>query len=199
MIKVSGVTSLHEARYCAGMGVDMVGFPLDSQQEGHMSAQTFEEIAGWLAGVQYVGELGPLANTDLTAYELDFLETDSTDVLNELQRYNIPCILRCQFESFHDQGQLLAFLNLYADQVAYFLIEAEGGLADNYFSILKSITTQFPILIGFGITASNVNRVIDEIKPKGLALKGSQEIKTGLNDFDQLGDILEAIDTDDYV
>ncbi|MFM1835376.1 MAG: hypothetical protein RJA04_63, partial [Bacteroidota bacterium] len=45
LVKVSAITNLSDARYCAGMGVDLLGFPL-----GKISIDQFTEIRNWLAG-----------------------------------------------------------------------------------------------------------------------------------------------------
>jgi len=44
-VKVSKVTNLSEARYCAGMGVDFLSFPVSS-----VDPKTYQEITGWVAG-----------------------------------------------------------------------------------------------------------------------------------------------------
>ena len=49
-VKVSSIENLSDARYCAGMGVEWLGFPLA------MPVEKLEEIRNWLAGVQIVGE-----------------------------------------------------------------------------------------------------------------------------------------------
>ena len=50
-VKISAVTNLSDARYCAGMGVEWIGFSMDT-----VPAEKYGEIRGWLAGVQVVGE-----------------------------------------------------------------------------------------------------------------------------------------------
>jgi phosphoribosylanthranilate isomerase len=50
-IKVSNLNNLSDARYCAGMGVEMLGFSMDE-----LDFDKFREMRGWLAGVQIVGE-----------------------------------------------------------------------------------------------------------------------------------------------
>ena len=44
----------------------------------------------------------------------------------------------------------------------------------------------------------NVNQIIDEYPIKGISLKGGDEIKPGLRDYDELADILEAIEIEDF-
>ena len=56
IVKISNVTNLSDARYCAGMGVDMLGFSMDADSPNYIDPKKFGEIRGWVAGVQIVGE-----------------------------------------------------------------------------------------------------------------------------------------------
>ena len=56
LVKISNVTNLSDARYCAGMGVDMLGFSMDADSPDYIEPKKFAEIRGWVAGVQIVGE-----------------------------------------------------------------------------------------------------------------------------------------------
>jgi phosphoribosylanthranilate isomerase len=51
IVKVSEVNNLSDARYCAGMGVEYIGFSMDN-----VPFEKYKEMRGWLAGVQIVGE-----------------------------------------------------------------------------------------------------------------------------------------------
>ena len=39
IVKISQVTNLSDAGYCAGMGVEMIGFMIDEDSESYVSAQ----------------------------------------------------------------------------------------------------------------------------------------------------------------
>ena len=53
-VKVGQVTNLSEARYCAGMGVDFLSFPIVS-----IDPKTYQEITGWVAGPKFGIEVNP--------------------------------------------------------------------------------------------------------------------------------------------
>jgi phosphoribosylanthranilate isomerase len=55
-VKISNVTNLSDARYCAGMGVEMLGFSIDEDSPNYISPKKFEDICSWLAGVTLVAE-----------------------------------------------------------------------------------------------------------------------------------------------
>jgi hypothetical protein len=60
-VKVSSIENLSDARYCAGMGVEWLGFPLA------MPLEKFAEIRNWLAGVQIVGEASGLKPEEISS------------------------------------------------------------------------------------------------------------------------------------
>ena len=55
-VKISAINNLSDARYCAGMGVDMLGFALEPTNPDSISPEKYTEIIGWLSGVKFVGE-----------------------------------------------------------------------------------------------------------------------------------------------
>jgi phosphoribosylanthranilate isomerase len=55
-VKVSTVNNLSDARYCAGMYVNWLGFNLEESSPDYLSPEKFTEITEWLSGLEYVGE-----------------------------------------------------------------------------------------------------------------------------------------------
>ena len=55
-VKVSGVSNLSDARYCAGMGVHWLGFSIKPDSPNYCSPEQFQEIASWVEGVSHVAE-----------------------------------------------------------------------------------------------------------------------------------------------
>ena len=54
-VLVRQVTNLSDARYVAGMGVELMAFPLTGPNA--LSTETVRELAGWVSGVRLVGEV----------------------------------------------------------------------------------------------------------------------------------------------
>jgi phosphoribosylanthranilate isomerase len=69
-VKVGGITNLSEARYCAGMGCDYLGFRVGGKG---LSPKEFREIAGWVPGPQLVVEVDHLENPEEVARVLSEL------------------------------------------------------------------------------------------------------------------------------
>jgi len=55
-IKVSGISSLTDARYCAGMGVQYLSICFDESGNTIMDPNAFQAIRAWIEGVEWMGE-----------------------------------------------------------------------------------------------------------------------------------------------
>lgn len=55
-LKVAGISSLTDARYCAGMGVEFLAFTVHSSGETSLSADNLRAIKPWIEGVKWMGE-----------------------------------------------------------------------------------------------------------------------------------------------
>ena len=98
MVYVGGLTSLREARYCAGMGAELLGFALDARAPGHVAPAAFADITGRLSGVRTVGEVGALSAAEVAAlrpaYPTDCLLTEDPTQVAALAMLNCPLLLR---------------------------------------------------------------------------------------------------------
>jgi phosphoribosylanthranilate isomerase len=194
-VKVSNLNNLSDARYCAGMGVEMLGFSMDE-----LDFDKFKEMRGWLAGVQVVGETD---SQDVSViielvdkYQPDFLQISNWQNVVEIQRIGKPIILKVDFAT----ANLPALFQSTKSFVEYFLIENSddfGVIDDAVLSQIDAWSFQFPILLGFGVKESNANELLEQTQLSGLALKGGHEIRPGFGDFDELMNILEILEEED--
>jgi len=196
-VKVSHVTNLHDARYCAGMGVEMMGVPIDPKMPGYLEKSVFEEITGWLSGMKYVGEVEQAEALELHEYAVGFIETANLDIVDELTRFGTPLILKVDCDGEQEEA-IRQKLALYKSDAALFLLES-SAFWEQHVALLQSLAADFPILVGFGMDANSVNQLLETVRPAGVSLKPGKEIQVGVNDFEGLADVLEALDTDEYL
>ena len=183
LVKVGEISNLSDARYCAGMGVEMLGFNLNPTSESYISLEVFNEITNWVAGVKFVGEFGSMEQDSilntLHQYDLDFIEVNDSNA-EVILRTDIPVIIKV--------GDVSRFRSIPAN-AAYYLIEntdvGSEDLADR------------PILVSGKISSQNLEPLLKNETIIGIALTGSQEDKPGFKDYDELADILEALEIDD--
>ena len=191
-VKVSGINNLSDARYCSGMEVNQLGFSIESSSSNYTDPEKFKEIKGWLSGVAYVGELEPNSTIDtahLNQYELDAIQVASPAQVAGVSVLGLPVILKIDVAMI-----TVPLLDSLKDRVDYFLLESAH--ADEVSPDILEIAQNYPMVVAYGFDAGNVLS-LTETPLKGIALQGGDEISPGLRDFDEMMDILEALEIDD--
>lgn len=184
---VTGVTNLHDARYCAGMGVEHIAFPIDPKLGNHISEPTFKEITGWLSGTELGVEISDASDLQLDSFDAKFYLTANTELIEKFPQVKFILLVKSALEA-------QSLLPKYKDKVEFFILDWENADLETSLSQIDAYTQHYAIYIGFGVTPENVESIISKLKPEGIALKGGGEIKVGLNDFEGLADVLEAIE-----
>ncbi|MCD9018292.1 beta/alpha barrel domain-containing protein [Parachryseolinea silvisoli] len=182
-VKVGGITNLSDARYCAGMGADLLGFRAVSGQENHITPKQFQEIRGWVTGPQIVAELYGMSDAAewpgiQEEYRPDMIELGLQELTILSREPSLPYIL-----ALAPGEQIPAGSN-----PTYVLIDPDDPA-------LLQLTTKYPVLVMVQQT-SLVQALLDGGGIRGLALQGGQEDRPGLREYNELGEILEMLDTD---
>jgi phosphoribosylanthranilate isomerase len=199
---VTEINNLSDARYCAGMGVDIIGFNLDQGQSSQVSPEAVREIAGWLAGVQLAGAFAGAGAEEINELArqcaLNLVLLNPSYLVDDLSKINLPVILQVEVHKDSYERELVQMLKIYQPHVQYFLVNSTEfhTIDDTNLGFLQELARQFPLLLGFGLDKDNVVPVLEQVKPAGIALKGGHEIKPGLKSFDELADILETLEVD---
>ena len=201
-VKISGINNLSDARYCAGMTVDILGFSFEPAHPDYIDPNKFTAITEWLSGVAFCAEF-EMADAEqirdtLEQYpEIDYLQITNPDYLPALKLLQKPIILRLSTSLMTDWVRLEQLLEKSTSDVTFFLFERDTSREIASVKDVLNIAEDYPVLLGFGLEEDNVQKLLEQGDLKGIALRGGDEIKTGYKDFDELADILEAIEIDD--
>ncbi len=189
-VKVGNVNNLSDARYCAGMEVNLVGFPMDGS--AGITAETFNEMSSWLSGVEYVGEF---INTPLEGIaeileqcNFSYIQTDDISLIGSLP--DLPVILESNVQELEEVPDNLP--------IAYLVVSgnAEGTLSNDNLAQLERLSGSYKILLGAGIRPDSINTMLKELPVHGISMKGTDEIRPGYKDYDELADILELLEVE---
>jgi phosphoribosylanthranilate isomerase len=197
---VNGINNLSDARYCAGMGADIIGFNLRLDDPNRMQAATLKEIVGWISGVQLAGEFErakpDIINELAEEFNLDFIQLETPYLIDEIEEISRPVIQKVYINKDTVESELMEMLDLYRPVVHTFLIYSSDfdTIDSTNIQLLKTVAKKHPVILGFGLDKDNVSAILDKIKPVGIGLLGGNEIKPGLKDFDELQDIFEEIE-----
>jgi phosphoribosylanthranilate isomerase len=131
----------------------------------------------------------------LEAYPLDWLQVSRAADWAELRHYDVPLICRVDWDAIRTADRFFEAYGPVAPHVSYFLLESEVSTPDPAaLGAVAEIAKQYPVLLGFGLEAATVETVLAQTAVRGVALRGSQEIRPGYKDFGALADLLEALE-----
>jgi phosphoribosylanthranilate isomerase len=182
VVKVGNISNLSDARYCAGMGVDMLGFSVIADSPDHVEPKRFQEIRGWVSGPKFVAQVYGLGAPDglpeiIQHYAPDYFELDAQAFRKYASHLSLPCIVsvtKAEFAELKD-----------AHNIAYFLMD-EAGL-----SSAGSGNSGVLLKVDSG---NGLSEKLAQYGVTGIALNGSPEIRPGYKDYNALAEILEMLD-----
>lgn len=186
LVKVSKISNLSDARYCSGMGVEMLGFRVIAGNEEYMPAERFQDIRGWISGPKVIAELYGLSHADeiafvLKTYAPDYFELTYAEYMTFKDALSLPCIVYISTGTTNTES-------LNNDRNILFILVDESTRC-------SEITTTYPLMIKIS-SIENLNQKSAEGCFKGFVLEGSKESRPGVTNYEQLGEILEALDVE---
>lgn len=200
-VKIDGVTNLSDARYCAGMYVDVLGFNLEESSQKFLNPTQYEEITGWVSGLEFAAEFeteeADIIQLKLEKYpNITWIQHQRLDTLLKLKDTGKNLIFQADVaELAHIESQVAEKLQ---SEGVYLLLKADHEkLNKDELTTISILAKSIQVILGSGISAFNVKKLVDDLGLFGISLEGGEEIKPGLKDFDELADILEELEVED--
>lgn len=207
-IKGSQVANLTDARYFAAWQVEWLGFCLDESAPSFLRPAEFNAIREWVEGPKVVGEFG-LQKVDailelakllkLPAVQVGpFLQGEALAPLQELEVFKEIVV-----ETGDSASMIKKQLELSAPYVDQFVLDfSKNGWtwesiqesADWGLGPLQVLCKEFPLWLDLGIAPAELERMMEKLELRGLSLKGGEEEKVGVKSYDELDEILEALE-----
>ena len=186
LVKVGNISNLSDARYCAGMGVDLLGFSGIKDRPGYIPLKLYQDIRGWVAGPSAVLELYGLKAGDpleqlLEDYRPDFLEVSMAE-LGVLP----PAVDQSLIVSLNTKDDLSGIRN--RKDIQYTLINEDQP------DLIQEVSKLFPVILSLRSSAGL--SLLNTLPLKGIALSGSPEIRPGFKDYSDLAEVLEQLEVD---
>ena len=200
-VKIGKIENLSDARYCAGMMVDILGFNLEEGTEGYLSPERFKEITDWVAGVSFCGEFAHAQAAEVklaaTQYPVEYIETQNIDQLEELTDLDQELIFKLIIADNEDLTKLESSIN-YASEFAKFISIhlTSDSLKSEVEAILSKMDARPKLLRGYTLTHENTFEVASDTMYFGIELEGSPEDRPGFKDYGNVMDILEVLEED---
>ena len=191
LVKVGCISNLSDARYCAGMHVDMLGFRVVAGQDHYVSPELFKELRGWFSGPSIVAEAyGIKKNEDLAAiiqhYLPDFIEVSLQDLVKLHSPFSTFILSTTYDELISNEAAIAPF----RVQISKIIVP---GNTDK--KTIDELSRSYKVMLQVDSTTP-AETFLDNTVIKGIALQGTPEEKPGLKNYDQLSDILEKLEID---
>lgn len=203
-VKISNVNNLSDARYCSGMYVNLIGFSLEENNEYYVSPDQFKEITDWLSGLKYVAEFREshpenILKTLSDYIGFDLIQFEEFAHLQMLYNSGYPLIYKAMVTSDSDLESLQELAGTLAEHKIILNLESDHNLPLNpqILKAIKELGSKCEVLLGFGFDSDNIIEILQDTQVTGISMKGGHEIKPGIKDFDELADILEALEIED--
>jgi phosphoribosylanthranilate isomerase len=192
-LRLSDITNLTDARYAAAEGFDWIGFNFIVDTPHVINSLKAKEIKGWLSGPTYFGKFngkdlseirGIAAILSLEAVEIpiecydeSLFEIVNTVFLNiEITKENILTILPRIQAIEHMAGDKNIIFSLYTDDIAQ----------------IQLIQSKFEFYIHVSDPESLTK--ISDLSNKNIDLSGTDELKAGYSDWEQIAEIVEQLE-----
>ena len=184
-VKAGNITNLSDARYCAAMGVEIIGFPLGKGTKDTVEIEKVKEMMGWLSGVKLALELNA-ENFDIEYIQLA-IEQLNPDFLQ------LPIQLMDKLPLFNPLPLILETNKIIKDHRSdYFLFKGEIVLGD---ADLKLFCAENQVLFSSeNIKVNSILELLSAFSPAGIELKGGNEISPGLKSFEELAELFEVLE-----
>ena len=181
-VLVRGINNLSDARYCAGMGADGLIFTLDPSLPGAVDVATVKELAGWVAGVELIGEFGasiPVSEINRLVEECSLQRV----ALRQLPTspLSVPALLHVPLYSLLDNRLTEDIPAQYATLFpAGFVLTntLDAPLAADVLSKLATISTHTTLWLRGAISPESARALLEQVHPAGFALFYTAYVKS---------------------
>jgi phosphoribosylanthranilate isomerase len=207
-VKASSITNLTDARYFAAMGVEWLGFNLNSRNAPVVPFENISEIEAWVEGVKIVVEYGD----EFWDKVLEGVQEVIPDIVQIGGDYGVAEILELppsvgvikeiiigadtSMDSLLEQmeemeGHVEAFsINFIENQIGWQQLEAGIPFSVKH---LEQMIKRFPVLVDMDLQPEDLPKCLALEKLEGITVKGGEEEKVGFKSFEELDDFFDAL------
>ena len=202
-VKICGITTLADARFCAGAGADYLGFIQHPESSRYISPSQVKEIREWIYGPKTVGVFvnvdAETVNQSGKTAGFDLIQLHGDESPAYCRRIIQPVIKTISVRPNHTIRSLARLLTAYRDCVETFLLDTwhpdlSGGTGKQFdWRLAKDLATDFPVILAGGLNPDNVQEAIQTVFPWGIDVCSGLEDAPGRKDFALVTKFFEAI------
>lgn len=202
-VKICGITTLADARFCAGAGADYLGFIQHLPSPRYITPERVNEISKWLRGPKTVGVFvnvdAQTVSQSLETAGFDLIQLHGDESPAYCRRMIRPVIKAFAVRPKDTARSLSRILDAYKDCVETFLLdtwhlELAGGTGTSFdWSVARELATDYPVILAGGLNPDNVQNAIGTVSPWGIDLSSGLEDSPGHKNLDLVADLFQLI------
>ena len=203
-VKICGITTLADARYCAGAGVDYLGFIQYPPSPRYIDPDEAKGIIEWLYGPSYVGvfvnEPADLVNEIAEHAGFSHVQIHGDHPVEYFEALEKPAIKAFSIYPDTKEDDIERACEQYASHVYAFLMDTGkagmwGGTGETFdWNIVGPAVAAHRVFLAGGLNPENVGNAIETLHPYGIDLSSGVEAEPGVKDFDLLAALFEAVE-----
>ncbi len=202
-IKICGITSLEDGRFCAGAGASFLGFIQQPESPRFVKASVAKEIISWIHGVNSVGVFvdQDLDEVNLTAVQagFDFVQLHGSESPAYCKLMELPVIKTIHVTDEDSSSSIFEKAASYT-QTASFLLFDTGGLSvpggsgkSFNWDVIANNAWPLPIFLAGGINVGNIQKAIDTVRPFAIDISSGVESSPGIKAYDKVTALFDKL------
>lgn len=191
-VKVGPINNLSDARYCAGMGVDMLGFSVGGAADA-IDPKKYQEITSWVSGPDFVAEWSGSGVPEnfallLQSYNAPMVQVDVT-LLKNIPPLDAKLIIALPLNAWPSvRPELIS----HRSRIAFVLLSDVNSHFDG--PAVADVCKEFSVLLS-NVGVSELES-ISSLPIAGISLRGTAESRPGVTDYSNLEEIFERLEKD---
>lgn len=188
--KICGITNIEDAKICAELGADAIGFIFYKKSKRYVAPKVVKEIINKLP--PFLLKVGVFVNEDINVVNsiakeigLNIIQLHGDESPEYLKDVNLPVIKAFRVNDEFDFSQLENYENCSFLFDSFHKDEYGGtGLKFNWNEIPNKIRKK--IILAGGISEENIEKIYKDIKPYAIDVSSSVEVNPGKKDHKEL-------------
>lgn len=203
-VKICGITTMEDARFCAGAGADFIGFVQHPESPRYVHPEHVAEVLEWVAGPAPVGVFvnRPAEEINRTAEAAGFelVQLHGEEPPTVCAAVERPVIKAFRIEHDASVEQLQHWIAPYEDHVDYLLLDTHhtdlwGGTGEAFnWRVARELSSDLPLFLAGGIGPDNVEEAVVRMRPFAVDLSSSVEETPGTKSFEKLERFFERFE-----
>jgi phosphoribosylanthranilate isomerase len=211
-VKASQMTNLTDARYFAAKEVEWLSFNFTEGSENYIDPMKAKAMFEWVEGPIIVAEFEGFSAADINfyteGYQLSHVQVGMNTTVDDVFELKAPSVIKEIIVDEASNAEILrGLMRPFAASVEAFqlnfqknrldLLSLKSSNAKITIADLKALCNEFKIILAIDFQAIMLEDVLG-LNLYGLSLQGGEEEKVGVKSFDELDEILEQLEVEEY-